>query len=79
MSISAGKHKSQGRGIVQELAADVVILVQQGIAPLGLDAVPVIEKLYYFTIYYYYVPKIQSITVTGKSFYYILQLHITYY
>ena len=44
MSISARKHKGQGSSIVQELVADVVILVQQSIAPLGLDTVCVIEK-----------------------------------
>ncbi len=44
MSISAEEHKGQGSVIVQELVADVVILVQQSVAPLGLDCVCVIEK-----------------------------------
>ncbi len=44
MSISAVEHKGQGWGVVQELVADVVILVQQSIAPLGLNDVCVIEK-----------------------------------
>ncbi len=40
MLVSAREHKGQGRGIVQELAADVhdvVILMQQSIATLRLD------------------------------------------
>ena len=37
MSISAGDRKDQKRGIVQELVADVVILVQQSIAEYSWD------------------------------------------
>ncbi len=44
MSISAEEHKGQWRSIVQDLLADVVILVQQSIIPLGLDDMCVIEK-----------------------------------
>ena len=82
MSISVEEHKGQGSVIVQELVADVVILMPQSVAPLGLDDMCVCNRK---VIYYYYITlpsitstskKFHSITITGKSVYYILQLHI---